>query len=217
MIGAILFDLDGTLVDTERLQWRAYADVLARYGVSIDLPEYTRRFIAAGGGPEWACRTHGLPIEPAALRAEKARVYAGFVPLAVAPCPGAAEALARLAPHFALGVVTNSVRAEVDAILAHLGFASSLRVVVAREDYVEAKPAPDGYLEAARRLALAPASCVVVEDTPRGCAAGRAAGMPVVAVPSKLTAGEDFRDATARVADLAALTPAFVRRLGATA
>lgn len=213
MIHAVLFDLDGTLVDSERLQWRAYREVLERHGATIDLAEYARRFIAVGGGPEWACRAYRLPIDAATLRAEKARVYAGFVPHLVAACPGAADALARLAPHFALAVVTNSIRSEAEAILAHLGLAAWLRTVVAREDYARAKPAPDAYREAARRLGRPPEECLVVEDTPRGVAAGRAAGMLVVAAPSDLTAGEDFAGATARIASLDRLTPALVHAL----
>jgi HAD superfamily hydrolase (TIGR01509 family) len=212
---AVLFDLDGTLADTERLQWRAYRETLERYGVTIDLPEYVQRFIVAGGGPEWVCRTHRLPVDAATVRAEKAAVYARLLPYAVVACPGAAAALARLVPRFALGVVTNSTRTEATAILAHLRLADRLRVVVAREDYARAKPAPDAYLEAARRLAAPAAACVVVEDTPRGCAAGRAAGMAVIAVPSDLTAPADFSAASARIAGLDDLTVATIEALAA--
>lgn len=212
MIRAVCFDLDGTLVDTERLQWRAYREALARYGATIDLAEYARRFIAAGGGPEWACRTFGLPVDADTLRREKAAVYARWLPDAVVPRPGAAAALARLASHVALAVVTNSVRAEATAILEHVGFARRLDLLVAREDYARAKPAPDAYAEAALRLGLLPSACVVVEDTPRGVAAGRAAGMAVIAVPTDLTADAPFEDATVRLAGLEELTPALVRR-----
>ena len=79
--------------------------------------------------------------------------------------------------------------------------------MIAREDYERAKPAPDALPGGGAALGLEPAACVVVEDTPRGLAAGRAAGMPVVAVPSDLTADADFTGATRRLAGLTELTP----------
>ena len=214
MIRAILFDLDGTLVDTERLQWQAYRETLLRYGVDVSLEEYARRFIAEGGGPEWACRTHRLPIDPETLRAKKAVVYRRLVPDAVRACAGAADALARLADAYTLAVVTNSARGETEAILDRVGMRGAFATLVTREDYAAAKPAPDGYLEAARRLAQPARACVVVEDTARGTAAGVAAGMAVVAVPNPLTADNDFAGAAVMIASLGDLTPALLRSLG---
>ncbi|HWP64377.1 MAG TPA: HAD family phosphatase [Candidatus Limnocylindria bacterium] len=206
MIRAVLLDFDGTLVDTERLQWTAYEQALAPFGVHVGLDEYRRHFIRAAGGSDWVCRRYALPVAPDELRARKAAAYRALIPAGVRPCAGAGELLQRLAGRRLLAVVTNSVRAEVDVILAHLGWTHGFDAVIAREDYVHAKPAPDGYLVAAARLGCAPHECVVVEDTERGVRAGLAAGMRVVAVPSDLTYDNDFSGCVRRLDSLTSLT-----------
>lgn len=215
MIRALLLDFDGTLVDTERLQWRAYREALAPFGVPVGLDEYRRHFIRVAGGPEWACRRYALPVAPADLRERKAAIYRTLIPAAVRPCAGAEALLARLNGRCALAVVTNSVRAEVEVVLAHLGWTRAFTAVIAREDYPHPKPAPDAYFTAARRVGCAPRECAVVEDTERGAAAGRAAGMPVVAVPSDLTFDNDFSGCARRLANLDELTVALLDELGA--
>src|SRR5262245_51199616 len=120
MIRAVLLDFDGTLVDTERLQWLAYSRALAPFGVSVGLEEYRRHFIRAAGGSDWACRRYALPVAPGDLRDRKAVEYGALIPAGVRPCPGTEVLLERLRGRRRLAVVTNSVRAEVDAILAHL-------------------------------------------------------------------------------------------------
>jgi len=212
-VRAVLFDLDGTLADTERLQWQAYSRVLARFGIAVDLDTYRRRFVAVAGGAEWACEAFRLPIDAATLRAEKAVAYRRLLEGSVAAMPGARAALTRLRPRWRLGVATNSVRDEAWIVLERIGLHDLLDTVVAREDYAAAKPAPDAWLAAAQRLRVAPAECVVVEDTPRGLAAGLAAGMRVIAVPSDLTADQDFTGAVAVLPSLDALTPALLERL----
>ena len=210
MIRAVLLDFDGTLVDTERLQWRSYQQALAPFGVIVGLEEYRRHFIRAAGGADWACRRYALPVAPDELRERKAVAYRALIPGDVLPCPGAQQLLQRLRGKRRLAVVTNSVRAEVDAILGHLGWTDALDAIVAREDYVRAKPAPDGYLTAAARLGCAAGDCVVVEDTERGVRAGLAAGMPVVAAPSDLTYDNDFSGCARRLDSLTQLTEALL-------
>jgi len=192
VIRGVVFDLDGVVADTEPLQWAAYRQVLLAFGVDIGLEEYRRHWIATGSGPEYACRTYRLPLTPDELRARKAPAYLALLREGVAPCPGAAAALARLRPTHRIALATNTARAEVELILARLGFAALFHATTAREDYVRPKPAPDAYLAAAAALGLEPAECAVVEDTERGVAAGLAAGMKVIAVPNDLTYDNDF-------------------------
>jgi len=203
MIRALLFDFDGTLVDTEPLQWVAYRRALLPFGVPMGLEEYRRHFIRVAGGSEWVCRRYALPIGPEELRARKATEYAALVPAAVRPRAGATALLRQLAGRRRLAVVTNSVRAEVDAIVDHLGWTGVFDAVVAREDYARPKPSPDAYATAAARLECGANECLVVEDTERGVRAGLAAGMLVVAVPSHLTADNDFSGCVRRLDSLA--------------
>lgn len=214
MIRGVLFDLDGVLADTERLHWEAYRSVLRQFGVDVGVEEYRVHWIAGGGGPEYACRTYALPLTPDELRALKAPRYQRLLAEGLTERAGARAALERLHPTHRLAVATNTARAEVDTILGRLGMTSFVDAIVAREDYVHAKPAPDAYLTAAAALGLSPAECVVVEDTERGVRAGVAAGMRVVAVPHDLTHDNDFTACVRRLEHLDALTVELLAGLG---
>ena len=213
MIRGVLFDLDGVIADTERMQWAAYREVLARWGVDVGIEEYRRTFIARGAGPEYACEHYRLPVSPDELRALKADVYQRLLRDGVCACAGAVAALDRLRATHRLALATNTVREEVAFILGRLGVAGRFDATIAREDYVRAKPAPDAYLAAAAALGLAPAECVVVEDTERGVRAGIAAGARVVAVPNELTTDNDFAGAACRLGHLDELTAALLATL----
>jgi HAD superfamily hydrolase (TIGR01509 family) len=215
-IGAILFDLDGTLADTERIHWQSFRAVLLEYGVDIGLEEYRRHFISADGGPEYACRTYGLPITANEMRARKGPIYRSRIAAGVGPMPGAREVLERLGRRRPVAVVTNTARIEAGIITGHLGVDGLLASVIVREDYARSKPAPDSYLAAAAALGLQPAECVVIEDTARGLGAGLAAGMRVIAVPSDLTFDNDFTGAICRLPNLDALTEDFLASLERT-
>jgi HAD superfamily hydrolase (TIGR01509 family) len=213
MIRGVIFDLDGVVADTERLQWAAYRHVLAEFGVDVGMEEYRREWIASGLGPEYACRTYRLPLTPDDLRARKASIYEAMLRNGVVACPGAVEALARLSAVCRVALATNSARAETLFVLDRLGVARFFAAIVTREDYVRAKPAPDAYLAAAVALGLAPADCVVVEDTERGVRAGLAAGACVIAVPSDLTFDNDFTGVVRRLAHLDELTAELLAEL----
>jgi HAD superfamily hydrolase (TIGR01509 family) len=188
--------------------------VLAEFGADVGIEEYRRHWIAVEGGPEYACRTYGLPITAAEVKRRKAIEYRRLIGEGVNAISGARAALERLRGAYRLAVATNTVGAEVQIVLGHLGFANLLDAVIAREDYAEAKPAPDAYLAAAAALGLAAAECVVIEDTQRGARAGIAAGIPVIAVPSDLTWDNDFSGCVRRLGSLDELTAELLRGLG---
>ena len=213
MIRGVLFDLDGTLADTEPLQWEAYRRALRPFGVDVGMEEYRRHWIAAEGGAEYACTTYRLPIDADELRRRKMVEYHALIGGGVPPRPGARAVLERLAPHHRLALATNSVRAEVTMVLGHLGLADLFQAVVAREDYATPKPAPDAYRTAARALGLSPSECVVIEDTARGVQAGVAAGCIVVALATELTWDNDFTAAARRVTGLDEVTVPLLRDL----
>jgi HAD superfamily hydrolase (TIGR01509 family) len=127
--------------------------------------------------------------------------------------PGAVAAVRRLGARWPKAIVTGSSRAEARQALEALGLVADFPVVLAAEDYTRGKPAPDGYLAAADRLGAAPGRCVVLEDSAAGIAAGRAAGMKVIAVRAGNFAGHDQSGADLVVDTLDAVTCALVEGL----
>jgi beta-phosphoglucomutase len=204
-IRGIIFDFDGVLVDSEPIRFKAGAQALAEIGISLTW----ERFLAV-----WLGRTDqtglreilGDRFEAAGKRVAARRnvLYEEWledVPL----YPDAVSLLERLPGDLGLAVATGSRRVEVERILGRAGLLARFHAIVTAEDYGRAKPAPDPFLAAARRMGLAPASCLVVEDSPAGVAAAHAAGMPVLAVDrGRVAVGLD--QATWVAASLDALT-----------
>lgn len=185
MSSAILFDLDGVLVDSEPLHFAVYRECLADVGVDLTQEEFTRRVVHGGAKLEELLEERGLGAHAdAAVAALLERLLPRFE-AELRPLPGAAEALrrARAAQH-ALALVTSSRRVTTEAKLARCGLAGAFDALVTRESVERLKPAPDAFLLAAELLGVPPERCVVVEDADKGLRAGRAAGMTTVAVPA---------------------------------
>jgi len=202
----VIFDLDGVLIDSEGLQYRAYSEVLRSFGVRVSREVYAREWIAAGHGSEYAVATFGLPLSPDELKERKNPIYHRMLSEGVRLMPGAAEAVARMARHFALAVATNSNASDTELALERTGLRPDFDAVVTRDRYEHPKPAPDAFLAAAKAVGLPPARCLVVEDSERGIRAASAAGIPAVAVPNEWTRGSDFGLAARRLESLDELT-----------
>ncbi|MFG2846625.1 HAD family hydrolase [Kitasatospora sp. NPDC048296] len=182
---AVLFDMDGTLVDTEQLWWQAAAELaeeLNRPLTDQDAPEVLGQAVE-----HTAAHLHkvsGTTLGEAELAARLGESFATKVAAETVPRPGALALLAALrAARVPTALVSASPRRVVDLVLSAIG-RDWFEVTLAAEDTARTKPAPDPYLAAAERLGLDPAVCVAVEDTPTGVASATAAGCAVLAVPS---------------------------------
>jgi HAD superfamily hydrolase (TIGR01509 family) len=198
-VEAVVFDLDGVLVDSEPIHFRAANRVLARYERSIAEHEY-RTFIGLGEGATWTVWKERFELRPSVEDLLKAHTAARITEIraGVEPIEEAARLARRLrADGVRLALASSSARAIIDALLAALDLEREFAIRVSGEDAEvrRGKPAPDVYLRAAD-LAGAPADgCIAIEDSAPGVAAAKAAGMFCVAVPNRWTEDQDFRDA----------------------
>jgi HAD superfamily hydrolase (TIGR01509 family) len=208
VIRAVILDLDGVLIDSEAV----WDDV--RRQLTLDRGG---RWSAEAQGAmmgmsslEWSRYMHevlGVPDPPEAInRAVVERMlerYAGSPPW----LPGAIETVRRLSGRWPLGLASSSNREVIDAVLTAGGIAAAFGATVSSEEVARGKPAPDVYLEAARRLGFEPSVCVAVEDSRNGIRSAKAAGMRCVAVPNAhYPPGEAAGEADAIVGALGALT-----------
>lgn len=181
---AIVFDLDGVLVDSERVWDEVRQQVVADRGGSW--PAEATTAMQGMSTPEWAAYLAGLigggdPGELARrVVSAMADRYREHVPL----LPGAVDAVRALAGRWPLAVASSSPPELIRVVLAAAGVADRFRVTVSSEEVARGKPAPDVYLAAAERLGVDPAACIAVEDSANGLRSAAAAGMTVVAVPN---------------------------------
>jgi HAD superfamily hydrolase (TIGR01509 family) len=185
VIQAVVFDLDGVLVDSEHVWDEARKELSAERGGRWH--DQASRDMMGMSSLEWSRYMHdviGLEDPPEEISAEVVRrleeIYRRELPL----IDGAVEAVERLAARWPLGLASSSNRELIDLVLELSGLAQNFRVTVSSEEVARGKPAPDVYLEAARRLGVAPEGCAAIEDSENGIRSAKAAGMRVLAIPN---------------------------------
>ena len=184
-VEAVVFDLDGVIVDSEHV-WDEVREELARERGGR-WHERAQTDMMGMSSREWSRYMHdviGLAESPAEIDQEVVRRmldrYAARLPL----IDGAVDAVARLAGSFRLALASSSNRPVIDAVLDVSGLAPLFEATVSSEEVARGKPAPDVFLDAARRLDVPPERCAAVEDSGNGIRAARAAGMRVLAIPN---------------------------------
>jgi beta-phosphoglucomutase-like phosphatase (HAD superfamily) len=178
----IIFDCDGTLADTMPLHWRAWQVISRRHGFALN----EERFYSLGGVPsrdilKLLSAEQGIALDPLAVAREK---EAEYLPL-IAQVEPINTVVGTAREHYGripLAVASGGTRRVIEQVLEHLGIRQLFQAVVTSEDVVNQKPAPDIFLEAARRIGVPPQFCRAYEDTDLGMKAIRAAGMEAVDV-----------------------------------
>ncbi len=210
---ALIFDMDGLLIDTELLYLKATQTVVAPFGHTVRLSDYAewigRDVSYADFQAVFPC-PYGEQELWQRLRDEFHRLCA--TELAVRP--GVVEFLTGVAAEYPKAVASSTRRAVIDRHLAQVGLLDHFPIRVSAKDVPRGKPAPDVFLETARQLAVDPARCVVFEDSPHGVRGARDAGMRAVAVPTEHTGHLDFTHADRVVGCLTEISQAWLRDAG---
>ncbi len=216
MIEAVIFDLDGVLIDSEPVWEDVRRELVASNGGHWE-PDTQDRLMGMSTG-EWSAYLSsdlGVRLSPAevadAVIAAMASRYRSHLPL----LPGAVEAVMRMGSRWTLGLASSSPRSLIETVLDAAGLRASFAAVVSTEEVARGKPAPDVYQAVAARLGLEPAACAAVEDSSNGLRAAAVAGLTVIAVPRPAYPPAEDALAGARLVlpALTALTPGAILAL----
>ncbi len=183
-MAAIIFDLDGTLIDTEE-SWDIVRRGLAR-DAGLAWPDGATQAMMGMSTQEWSAYlvdAVGLPVTPDEAARLTIEAMAAHHRAGVDVLPGAVEAVRRMADRYPVAIASSSPRVLIDAAVEALGIGDLLQATVSTEEVERGKPAPDGYLRACELLGVPPGEAVAVDDAPNGIRSALAAGMAVVAVP----------------------------------
>ncbi|MGA5302345.1 HAD family hydrolase [Nucisporomicrobium flavum] len=215
-IEAVVFDLDGVIIDTEEVWEEVRRGYVAEHGREFLSDTQTRMMGMSTG--EWSRHLSedvGVPRAPEQVASDvlgrMAQRYREALPL----IPGSVAAVRRLADRFPLALASSSARLLIDQVLETAGLTDAFRVTLSTEEVPRGKPAPDVYLAAAERLGIAPEACAAVEDSSNGLRSAGAAGLAVIAVPHGVypPAEDALALASLVVHDLGELTPEAVEKL----
>jgi HAD superfamily hydrolase (TIGR01509 family) len=186
VIEGVIFDLDGLLLDSEQVWDEAREELAKERGGRWS--DHAQRDMMGMSSPEWSAYMHdviGLPEPPEEINVEVVRRLEERYRERLPVIPGAQAAVERLAERWPLALASSSNRELIDLALDLMGVAKYFKATVSSEEVARGKPAPDVYLEAARRLRVDADKAAAIEDSRNGIRAAKAAGMRVVAIPNE--------------------------------
>jgi HAD superfamily hydrolase (TIGR01509 family) len=212
----VVFDLDGLLVDSERVQAMAFNVALAPYGIVLSDDDFAMfvGYSTLQNFRDLAVRHPKLAPDVVAIHDAKDRAYADLVQTQMRVMPGAVDLVRALRDAgVPMAVASSSWRVDVEACLRLVGLGDVLTTLSPGDEVPRSKPAPDVYLRAVGLLGLPASSCVALEDAEAGVRAAKAAGLACIAVPNRYTRGHVFAGADAVMDSLAGITPALLESM----
>lgn len=214
MLECVLFDMDGLLIDSEPLQFRAYRDAFAHFGYNLDRDGWTRWHNVEASAARFI-EDEGIDIDVAEVRALKKITYEKMIDEDLELKPGAGELVQACAAEFRLALVSGSRPESIERCLQKFDLLKHFSVQVSGADQARSKPYPDAYLEAMRQLDIGPDRAIALEDSASGFRAAIAANLPCVVCPDHFRAPPEnaFDGAVLLVNSLCEITPDRLRTL----
>jgi HAD superfamily hydrolase (TIGR01509 family) len=207
MIKAIFWDNDGVLVDTEHLYFKATKQILAAAGIDLTKEIYINLFLTEGKGAWHLAAEKGISQKSIRLmREDRNNLYSRLLCEETKVIDGVENVLKALYGKLLMGIVTSSHRDHFEIIHQSSGLLKYFDFVLAREDYLKSKPDPEPYRLAVEKSGFRKEECIAIEDSERGLISAKAAGIPCIIIPSKLTASSDFSQADKILANVTELT-----------
>lgn len=194
-IKAVIFDMDGLMIDSEPLHIEAFNRVFEKFGKHLSGEENSKRYVGIADVDivEDMIERFDLPISPKQLLKEKQDAYRYILKKGLVTQPGLIDLLKKLHNSgFKIAIGSGSYTEQIEIVMKGLNISSLIDQYVAIDDVKAGKPFPDIYLLAAKKLEVDPSDCLVLEDAAFGVQAAKAAGMRCFAIPSQQTKGQDF-------------------------
>jgi len=210
----IFFDLDGTIIDTEKNASLVVKQCLEAWNIRC-----TQEDIEYVTGRTWESaydflfRKYSIPIPVDEAKTIIATSYRKSLEEQLFVVPGSVEAVQSLAQKFPLALVSGSYRSDILWAIRKLGIEGAFKLVLGAEDYHKSKPSPDGYVKASKTLGVSPEHCLVFEDSTAGIESARTAGMWVIAVTSTNHFRQDQSKAHHKIKDFTGVNPEWVKKL----
>jgi HAD superfamily hydrolase (TIGR01509 family) len=208
MIKAVIFDMDGVIVDSEPLHYEAHNILLGSYGHSLS-DEHIRKYAGINSRVLYTQLKEklNLPQDVDALVMKKKEIFLMLAAKKLKLMPHATEFIGFVkANGFKVAIASSGLREQIHAMLNKFGLLKHFETIVSVDDVKNAKPHPEIYLEAIRRLGLKSSECIAIEDSDKGIASAKQAGLKVIAVPNKYTEHQDLSMADLRVSSLKEIT-----------
>lgn len=203
-IKAILFDLDGVLVDSEPLHFEAHQKALEHFGIKLALEDYMDFGVAKGDDNLYqkTAEKYGVEIDKQEISKLKRQIYRDIFAEKGRLIDGIEESLKKFHAEYELALVSSGSKESIDFVLEKIGLKKYFKVVVTGDDVERVKPFPDIYLKAIKALAFEKEFCVAIEDSVTGIEAAKSAGIKCIAIPNEFTKNQDLSRADAMVEKL---------------